>query len=851
MLKTGQGYALKAITDDIDVFRSVFACSPGNIAVFDTSGRILLANAAFKASLGLNSEDTFGKFPDEYTTPLNLSRLSEAIRQTAEQAEPKVLEIPRENADGTAGIELINLVPALNEAGLVKFVLGYGRNIANTATKNTAVAEAEDQLHAAVKVLPDIFWIKDTEGRYVLCNEQFDLFNGIKRGSMLGKSASDLGSGPIYDIHSATDQQALASKEPVRFELELPAGEGEGTRHYEVQKTAILDSQGKITGLLGMARNVTERYNLENELRTREKEYRHLAEHLPDCLTRYDANATPAYMNTALLTTLQDRLGIDGAEILTGKRDFPPNTEAFESAHQAVLRALESGQPQQIKETFQCLDGSTIVHEIRLFPEFDDNGGTTSVVGIGRDITAEKVAERELKAKERELRRLAFTDTLTGLSNRATFTATLTEQLEHATSTGKKIALLTLDIDGLKSINDTLGHATGDALLQKMAKRLQNAAKKASWIGRLGGDEFALILSGLDDSECAEKLAEQIVDLASEPMTLEGNRLNVSMSVGITVGPDDSPCALTLFRYSDIALYAAKAQGRGHYRRYSEELSRAINKRFEFEAMINDGLRTEQFVAYFQPKTNLATLQVQGAEALCRWRHPEKGFISPAEFIPLAEETGQILEIGHRVLKQACQVAVECNKDRSDPFVIAVNVSSRQLLYGGFLNTLAVCLEETGCKASWLELEITESILLTDDQAIIKTLETISDFGTMISLDDFGTGYSALSYLLKFPISGLKIDQSFIREVDKGGKQEVLVRTILTMAQSLGLKTVAEGIETKEIAAQLTELGCDEGQGYFWNRPMTADNLLALARQADGATARVAEDPETPQAVVR
>ncbi|WP_269584733.1 EAL domain-containing protein [Roseibium sp. Sym1] len=837
------------MADDVDIMRSVFACAPSNITVFDNSGRILLANSALQARRDVNFEDVFEKFPDELSSPLNLSHLPEAIRQTAAQAEPRVLEIPYENAQGTAGIHIINLVPALSDTGHVKYVIGYSRNIADVAKLNAAVAE--DQLHAAVKVLPDIFWIKDTEGRYVLCNEQFDLFNGIERGSMLGKRPSDLGSGPIYDLHKKTDEQALASKEPVRFELELPPDQENGIRHYEVQKTAILDSQGKISGLLGMARNVTERHKLEEELRTREREYRHLAEHLPDCLIRYDARANPVYMNAALLTLLKDRFGIEARELMEGKRGFPPNTAAFDSVHQTALKALESGQPQQIEESFQCLDGSTIVEEIRLFPEFDDTGETTSVVGIGRDITAKKIAERDLRAKERELRRLAFTDTLTGLANRATFTTTLAEQLERATSTGKKIALLTLDIDGLKSINDTLGHATGDALLQKMAKRLRKAAKTASWIGRLGGDEFALILSGLDAAECAEKLAEQIIELASQPMTLEGNRINVSMSVGITVGPDDSPSALTLFRYSDIALYAAKSQGRGHYRRYSEDLSRAINKRFEFEAMINEGLRSEQFVAYFQPKTNLASLQVRGAEALCRWRHPEKGFISPAEFIPLAEETGQILEIGRRVLKQTCQVAVECNKDRTDPFVIAVNVSSRQLLYGGFLNTLRDCLEETGCKASWLELEITESILLTDDEAIIETLETITGLGTMVSLDDFGTGYSALSYLLKFPISGLKIDQSFIREVDKGGKQEVLVRTILTMAQSLGLKTVAEGIETREIAAQLTELGCDEGQGYFWHRPMSADNLLELARQRNGARAGIAERSGTPRTAVR
>ena len=806
----------------------VFTSAPSNIGVFDCQGRILLANPALQTYLGATAEELYGKVAGEFPHHANFSGLQASVQETAAKARPTALEIPLEDADGKAGIHIINLVPVLSDAGETIYVIGYSRNVANIERLQAAVAEAEDQLHAVVRVLPDIFWVKNAEGRYVLCNEEFDRFNRIVRNSALGEKASDLSEGEIYEIHRKTDEQALASTDPVRFQLELPPDEANDTRFYEVQKVAIRDSKGEISGLLGLARDITNRRKLEIELRTREREYRLLAEHLPDCLIRYDARAKPVYMNAAVLHILKERLGIDPVALMDEREKPHANKAVIADLRKVVSEVLEYGQPQQTETILKCPDGDEIVLEVRLFPEFNDNGQTTSVVGIGRDITENKIAERQLKLNEQELRRLAYTDNLTGLANRASFTTTLTEQLERSIARGKKVALLTLDIDRLKTINDTLGHAAGDELLQVMARRLEKVAVCAAWIGRLGGDEFALILSDLDSPEGAEKLAERIIQEASMPMVLGGNTINVSVSIGITIAPDDSSCPSALFRYSDIALYSAKGLGRGRYCRYDEDMSRAINKRFEMEAMINEGLRSDQFVAHFQPKTNLGTLELHSAEALCRWNHPEKGMIPPSEFITVAEETGQIIEIGRRILKQSCEVAVECNRIRNDPFVIAVNVSARQLLYGGFLSTLGRCLEETGCKASWLELEITESLLLIDDEAVIETLNSISRLGITVSLDDFGTGYSSLSYLQKFPISGLKIDQSFIREVEKDGKQEVLVRTILTMAQSLGLKTVAEGIETAEIAAWLTELGCDEGQGYYWHRPMPAESLFEL-----------------------
>ncbi|MEE4014846.1 EAL domain-containing protein [Roseibium sp. FZY0029] len=814
--------------DIAGILQKIFASSPSKIGVFDCNGQILLANNSLQADLNVTAEQIHGKNIDDFPQCRYFLGLKEAIQKTAVKGRPTDLEFPFEDSKGEVGVHTIRLMPILGDDNKALYVILYSQRSTYSETLNPSFAGAEDQLHAAVRVLPDIFWIKDTKGRYLLCNEEFDRFNNIARNSALGKKASDLSTGTIYEIHRMTDEQALSSTEPVRFELEIPANEINDNRFYEIQKIAIRDSEGKISGLLGLARDVTSQRKLENDLRTREREYRHLVEHLPDNIIRYDPNLNPVYMNTALINNLRDALGEDLGILINERKATPANEPAISEFREIVSHVLKHGRPQITETVLKRPDGEEIVFEVRLIPEFDDNGETTSVLGIGRDITAKKIAERQLASNQQELRRLAFTDDLTGLANRASFTTTLTEHLKRATNKEKKIALLIIDIDRLKTINDTLGHAAGDVVLQRMARQLQNVADTAAWIGRLGGDEFALILSDLDSAESAEQLAGQLIQEACLSMALEGNTINVDLSIGIAIAPDDSSHPDALFRQADIALYSAKGANGGCFCRYDEGMSRAINRRFEMEAMINEGLRLDQFVAHFQPKITLATLEVRGAEALCRWRHQERGMIPPGEFISVAEETGQIIEIGKRILQQACEVAVECNRHSAVPIVIAVNVSARQLIFGGFLGALVHCLEATGCKASWIELEITESLLLIEDETIVETLESISRLGIIISLDDFGTGYSSLSYLQKFPISGLKIDQSFIREVEKSSKQEALVRTILTMAQSLGLKTVAEGIETSKTAAWLTDLGCTEGQGYLWHHPMPASNLIDL-----------------------
>ncbi len=447
----------------------------------------------------------------------------------------------------------------------------------------------------------------------------------------------------------------------------------------------------------------------------------------------------------------------------------------------------------------------------------------------GRVITHEDITERQQAVASMAF--MARHDSLTKLPNRVLFRERM-EQAIAATGRGARFALICLDLDKFKEVNDTLGHPAGDALLVAVADRLQACVREGDIVARLGGDEFAIIQLGVGHADDADVLASRIIAAFEQPFDIDGHRLTAGTSLGITVAPDDGVSYETLMRNADIALYLAKTEGRGTARFFEPEMDARIHMRRQLELDLQGATARNEFELYYQPLVSVIANRIVGFEALLHWHHPVRGLISPLDFIPVAEETGMIVAIGEWALRSACFEA----ENWPDDISVAVNLSPVQFKKGDLVATVRAALAASGLRPDRLELEITESVLLRDTAATLSALHELRTMGICVALDDFGTGYSSLSYLRSFPFSKIKIDQSFVRDLLTNKESMSIVRAVTGLGQSLGIRTTAEGVETLEQLNRLREEGCIEVQGYFFSRPRPAGDLPRLIERLKQTT---------------
>jgi len=419
---------------------------------------------------------------------------------------------------------------------------------------------------------------------------------------------------------------------------------------------------------------------------------------------------------------------------------------------------------------------------------------------------------------------LARCDPLTGLPNRSSLRRQLAERLIEARRTKQSVAVLCVDLDRFKAVNDSLGHPVGDALLRKVADRLKSALRDGDLVARLGGDEFVVLQSGARQPEAAEGLAIRLVDLISRAYAVDGHMLHIGASVGIALSPDDGHDPDILFKNADLALYRAKAEGRSCYRFFEPDMNERMQARRTMEIDLRRALAFKELRLDYQPQIDLKTGSIIGFEALIRWQHPVRGRVSPADFVSLAEEIGVIVPIGEWVLRTACKQAAAWEK----PAKISVNLSPVQFRSGKLVETVMSALAYADLPAARLELELTEGALIEDGDLVLDALSQLRMLGVHIALDDFGTGYSSLSYLQKFPFDKVKIDQSFIRGLDGHAEMRAIVRAIISLASTLGMKTTAEGVETQAELECVRAEGCSEVQGYLTGRPQSAEAAAAL-----------------------
>ena len=520
----------------------------------------------------------------------------------------------------------------------------------------------------------------------------------------------------------------------------------------------------------------------------------------------------------------QRMFGWSAEEAIGHKVLFIPKDKQQEYEH--IACRLRNGESlNQIELVRQRRDGSVIHISLSTAPLFTTDGTLDAHLFLVADITERKLAEQQIQFQ-------AFHDALTGLPNRLLLQDRFEQAKAQANRTNWRVMLLFLDLDNFKSINDTLGHDSGDALLQQIATRLSACMRETDTISRLGGDEFLILLTDLAQADDAAPVLTKLMEQMQLPFVADGHEISTSVSMGVTIFPEDGTSFESLLKKADMAMYKAKGDGRNTYRYFDDAMDvEAIEHQF-----IRNGLRRalerNEFVLHYQPQIDLTSGAIVGVEALIRWNHPQLGMVSPARFIPVSEESGLIIPIGDWVLREACRQAMAWQRDGLPELCMAVNLSAVQFKRGSVEQSVIHALEESRMNPALLELELTESILIQNVEGVLDCVKRLKLLGVKLSIDDFGTGYSSLSYLKRFDIDKLKIDQSFVRDLGSDPDDAAIVRAIIQMARSLNLRTIAEGVETADMLHQLRVFGCDEAQGYHFARPMSADAVASYILQA-------------------
>jgi diguanylate cyclase (GGDEF)-like protein/PAS domain S-box-containing protein len=553
-------------------------------------------------------------------------------------------------------------------------------------------------------------------------------------------------------------------------------------------------------------------------------------QHSSDVVTVVDATNVITYQSPSVTRVFghrpEDTVGLNLRELL--------HPEDRRRVFGLILTALQEGRTSELIECrVRHADGSWRYAETAVSSMLDD----PEVCGV--ILNTRDVSER--KALEDALSHQAFHDSLTKLANRALLKDRTEHALARAARRGRPLAVMLLDLDGFKAVNDSLGHDAGDELLVAVAGRLQECIRPSDTAARLGGDEFAVLVEDLASPGDYAVVATRVLDSLQAPFAVHGKEVFVRGSIGIAMCGEGENTADELLRNADVAMYMAKAEGKNRFELFNPSMHSAMLERLDIEADLRRAVERSEFVLHYQPTVVLQTGRIAGVEALVRWQHPERGLIPPIEFISIAEETGLIVPLGEWVLDTACRQAQEWHVAHpNEPLLrMSVNLSVRQLQHEGIVKTVERVLETTGLAPETLTLEITESAVMNDHVTTIVRLNQLKALGVRIAVDDFGTGYSSLSYLRRFPIDVLKIDRSFVDGVADGPQKRALLRTIVELGRTLNLETVAEGIEQPEEMQQLRSLQCDLGQGYYFARPLDADSVGALLAVGAVATTPV------------
>jgi diguanylate cyclase (GGDEF)-like protein/PAS domain S-box-containing protein len=699
--------------------------------------------------------------------------------------------------------------------GRILFCEGTTEEITDRVRAQVALQRRESELRQIIDLVPHLIFAKDLEGRFLLANKAVAELHGVPVEQLLGSRLDQVDSDEEQVRRSMeTDREVIRAGQAVVVP-EREVVDASGRRHL-LQSTKIPFRLGEQAAVLGVAIDITERKRIEDDLRTTNQRLHTIIESCPLAIYSRDLDGLVTSWNPAA-----ERIyGWNAAEAI-GRPLLSVPADGLEESDQLRKHVLSGHLPVQADVRRLRKDGTAIDISATMAPLRDGAGQTYGYVSIAADIT-------ELKKSEALIWQQANFDALTGLPNRRMLRDRLAQGMMASRRNDAILAILFIDLDHFKEVNDTLGHDRGDLLLVEAASRIRGCVRESDTVARLGGDEFTVLLSDLREASRVEEIAQAIIDALGQPFELGPEQSFVSASIGVALYPADAAEIEDLFKHADQALYVAKEAGRNCFRYFTPALQEAAQMRMRLASDLRGVIAAGQLRVVYQPVVELASGEVFKAEALLRWQHPVRGLISPQEFIPIAEASGMIVDIGDWVFEQAAQQVLRWRELHHPKFQISVNKSPVQFHQAADSQAEWIArLAELGLPGQSIVVEITEGLLLDGRAEVKAQLLQLRDAGIGVSMDDFGTGYSSLSYLQNYDIDYLKIDQSFVRNLSADSRDLVLCKAIIVMAHALGMKVIAEGVETAEQCQWLSEAGCDFGQGYLFARPMQPEAFEA------------------------
>jgi diguanylate cyclase (GGDEF)-like protein/PAS domain S-box-containing protein len=791
----------------------------------------------WKAMLGYEADElapTLSTWEDRLD-PRDWERVMTSLARCGSGGDDRFTEEIRIRARDGAWVEVLARVRVVRDAnGDIVRVVGAHTDMTERNLALAKAHEAEQRATNYLEVVAAIVVALDAGGQVSMINRQGAEIIGLPVEEIVGKQWFDTF---IPEAQRPFLRYVFAELLAGRLDpLELVDGEIVTARgeHRTIfwRNSLIRDDQHRIIGTLSSGEDVTERRVAERNLEDERNFLQDLIDSIDDPIVVISEDYEVIRMNRVARGLRHAGDELDGPVICHQLLHDSREVCAGPESPCPLREVMASGQSKHTVHRHRGGDGKLRTLEIIASPFRDSTGQVRGIIEASRDITAQLTLLEEIRQQEENYAFLANHDPLTGLPNRVLFADRLAQGIANAERHGHGLALLFLDIDAFKRINESFNHTVGDELLTGVSERLRDTVRRQDTVARMGGDEFTVILSDLHHADRATKTVGKLLDAFKEPFVLNGQHVFLSVSIGISLYPRDGDTVDALVRNADTAMSLAKHQGRNGFAFYEPTQTESASRRLSMESQLHHAIEQQQFLLHYQPQHDLKTHALLGFEALVRWRHPEHGMVSPAQFIPLAEETGLIIELGRWILGEACRQH-RAWRDfglLGADSAISVNLSARQFDDPSLSGLIEESLAETSLPASCLELEITESIMMREPDRVAARLREFRDMGLNVAIDDFGTGYSSLAYLKRLPLTRLKIDQSFVADVPGSENDEAIVRAIIGLAGSLSLNVIAEGIERSEQLAFLSQQGCDAGQGYLLSRPLPAEAVPGFIR---------------------